>query len=235
MLRKQILPPRTLPRVWNFSGGRTSAYMTIQGYRPGDFVIFTDTGREHPKTYKFINDFEAFENIPVTRISYKNSKNAFRTLLEFKRFKVIPNRVKRFCTPELKVKTCKRYLRSIGVQKFENYIGFRADEPNRKRKQYAKKVFNKYPLFDAGITKPMILEYFKTKPYDLEIPAILGNCDLCFMKGKNAIIAILKYYPELAGPWIEDEDLGGGEPIFRVLLTGSFGISRSIVPRKTMI
>lgn len=196
-----------MQRVFNFSGGRTSAYMVIKYWQPGDLVIFTDTGREHPKTYKFINDFEAFENIPVIRISYKNSQTPFNTMLSDKNYKRIPYRMNRFCTDELKVKTSKRYLRSIGIRTFENFIGFRADEPKRiKDKVHFKNVFNKYPLFYDGITKPMILEYFKTKPYNLEIPHILGNCTLCFMKGKNAIMAILREFPELADSWIKDEE-----------------------------
>ena len=52
----------------------------------------------------------------------------------------------------------------------------------------------------------MINEYWTNKPYTLEIPSILGNCDLCFMKGKNAIISILASYPELANQWINDEE-----------------------------
>lgn len=195
-----------LQRVFNFSGGRTSAYMVIKYWQPGDLVIFTDTGREHPKTYKFINDFEVFENIPVIRISLNNAQDAFTEMLTKKKYKCIPNRVKRFCTIELKVKTCKRYLRSIGIQCFQNFIGFRADETNRvKSKIHFKKVINSYPLVYDGITKQMILDYFSKKPYDLEIPHILGNCTLCFMKGKNAIIAILREFPELAEPWINDE------------------------------
>jgi 3'-phosphoadenosine 5'-phosphosulfate sulfotransferase (PAPS reductase)/FAD synthetase len=39
--------------------------MTIHEYKPGDIVLFCDTGREHEKTYKFIHDFEAHEGIPV--------------------------------------------------------------------------------------------------------------------------------------------------------------------------
>ena len=142
-------------RVINFSGGKTSAYMTIKNYRQGDIVLFQDTGREHPKTYKFINDFEAFEKIPITRISYKDSDKPFAALLESRKYKVIPNRVKRICTVELKINTAKRYLRTIGIRKFENYIGFRADEPLRiaKRNQKFKYVVDKFPLFDAGITK----------------------------------------------------------------------------------
>ena len=192
-------------RVINFSGGKTSAYMTIQEYHEGDLVIFCDTGREHPKTYKFINDFEAHENIPIIKLGGVNS---FKELLQKKKYKVIPNRVKRLCTVELKIKLCRRYLRSLGLMQYENFVGFRADEPLRvkRRKQQWKKVIDKFPLYEQGIDKQMSNDYWSKKPYTLEIPSILGNCDLCFMKGKNAIIAILREYPELADKWIEDED-----------------------------
>jgi 3'-phosphoadenosine 5'-phosphosulfate sulfotransferase (PAPS reductase)/FAD synthetase len=200
-----------MTNVFNFSGGKTSAYMVIHYWKPGDLVIFTDTGREHPKTYKFIHDFEAHENIPVIKISYKNSATPFDTLLADQKHKIIPNRVKRMCTVQLKMKTCKRYLRSIGVTEFNNFIGFRADEPLRikRRVQKFKRVHDKFPLYYDGITKPMINEYWANKPYNLEIPSILGNCTLCFMKGKNAIINILASYPELAAPWISDEEKVG--------------------------
>jgi hypothetical protein len=204
-----------MKRVFNFSGGKTSAYMVIHYWQPGDLVIFTDTGREHPKTYKFINDFEAHENIPVIRIAYKGG---FEKLIEKR--KAVPNKVQRFCTQELKIKTCRRYLRSIGWFEYENFVGFRADEKERilKRKQFWKKVYDKFPLYDDGITKDLINHYWSQKPYNLEIPSILGNCTLCFMKGKSAIMAILSIYPELAEPWINDEKKVGhtyitGNPI----------------------
>ena len=119
----------------------------------------------------------------------------------------MPYRSRRFCTDELKIKTCKRYLRGIGIRAFENFIGFRSDEELRvkRRVQPFKMVIDKFPLYDDGIDKQMINEYWKHKPYTLEIPHILGNCTLCFMKGKNAIISILSLYPELADEWIEDE------------------------------
>jgi hypothetical protein len=201
-----------MKNIFNFSGGKTSAYMVIHYWKPGDLVIFTDTGREHPKTYKFIHDFEAYENIPVIKISYKDSATPFETLLLEKKYKAIPNRMKRICTIELKVNTCKRYLRSIGIREFNNFIGFRADEPLRVNRavQKFKKVHNKYPLYYNGITKLMINEYWLNKPYNLEIPSILGNCTLCFMKGKNAIINILASYPELAEVWVKDEENAGG-------------------------
>lgn len=192
-----------MTRVFNFSGGKTSAYMVIHYYQPGDLVIFCDTGREHPKTYKFINDFEAYENIPIIRLQYEGG---FEGLLS--KTKGVPNQFKRYCTVELKIKTCRRYLRSLGIMKYENFVGFRHDEPMRvkRRKQMWKQVIDKFPLYDNQIDKSKINAYWETKPYNLEIPSILGNCTLCFMKGKNAILNILSIYPELADPWIADEE-----------------------------
>jgi 3'-phosphoadenosine 5'-phosphosulfate sulfotransferase (PAPS reductase)/FAD synthetase len=64
-----------MKRVINFSGGKTSALMTIL-LKPtdDDIVLFTDTGREHPLTYKFIDDFERNENIKVHRAEYTHTK-----------------------------------------------------------------------------------------------------------------------------------------------------------------
>jgi hypothetical protein len=194
-------------RVINFSGGKTSAYMTIKNYRQGDLVIFTDTGREHPKTYKFINDFEAHENIPIIRLTYDGG---FRGLLEHRKWQNMPNRVKRICTLELKIRTTKRFLRAnYGKQDYEWLVGFRADEERRVKKYnaFVNYIFPKFPLYEEGIDKAMINDYWSKKPYTLEIPAILGNCTLCFLKGKNAIINILRSYPEFANEWIEDEEL----------------------------
>ena len=188
----------------NFSGGRTSAYMTITEYQPGDIVLFCDTGREHAKTYKFINDFEAFEGIPIVRLG---GPAAFYNFLAKRDFEELPNRVKRSCTLELKIKPARRHMRSLGFMAYENMIGFRADEPLRvkKAKKRWKQVVTRFPLYEKGITKAMVNEFWAQKNYNLEIPGILGNCTLCFMKGKNAIMAILREYPELAEPWIEDE------------------------------
>lgn len=188
--------------VWHFSGGRSSAKMVIDGYKDGDLVIFCDTGREHPKTYKFINDFEAFENIPVIRLQLRGG-----WLAMLKAMCGIPNRVMRKCTILLKIKTARRYLRSIGYKEYTQHIGYRADEPYRIAKYWDvwQEVTTKFPLAESAQTKEMIAKYFNSKSYHLEIPSILGNCDLCFMKGVNNIIAILTNDPDLANKWILDE------------------------------
>ena len=194
-----------MKRVINFSGGLSSAYMTILEYNPDtDYVLFCDTGREHPKTYKFINDFEAYENIPVIRLG---NSTAFTDYLSKRDFEDIPNRVKRSCTIELKVKVARRWCRKNIGMKYVNMLGFRSDEQKRilSNKKRWVQVEQKFPLNERSINKSMVKNYWNNKPYTLEIPSILGNCTLCFNKGKNAIINILRHDPSLAKEWIEDE------------------------------
>lgn len=194
-----------MKRIINFSGGKSSALMTLLEYNSEtDYVVFCDTGREHPKTYKFINDFEAHENIPIIRLG---SSDSFDKLLQKRNYDAIPNLAKRFCTIELKIKVARRWARKEIGMEYQNLLGFRTDEPQRvsRNKQHWKKVKNIFPLYEKGINKEHVNQFWMTKPYNLEIPSILGNCTLCFMKGKNAIINILKHDPSLAEPWLSDE------------------------------
>lgn len=217
----------SLQRVINFSGGKSSALMTILEYKPGDIVLFCDTGREHPKTYKFLNDFEAFEKIPITRLSYPGGWGAM--LYNNAKNKYLPNRVARYCTKHLKILTARKYLLSIGVKRCENMIGFRSDEPQRVAKYDPRWVgyMGRFPLNERGIDKNQVNNYWENKPYTLEIPSILGNCDLCFLKGKNAIISILISYPELADRWIQDEKLTNGTYIKGISYTDLLNIAKS--------
>lgn len=203
-------PYKALPthNVFNFSGGKTSAYMVLKYYSPGDIIVFSDTGREHPKTYQFINDFEDYTGLTIHKAKFSDTIDPFTTLIESRGNKMLPNLMKRFCTFELKVKASKALLKNMEITCFNSYIGFRADEEKRvlKNMNPYKKVFHKFPLYDDNITKQDINIFWEKMPFTLEIPAILGNCDLCFLKGKSAIIKILASYPELAERWIKDEE-----------------------------
>ncbi len=189
-------------RVFHFSGGRSSAWMVLHYWKPGDLVIFCDTGREHQDTYRFVRDFEKENNIPVIWLYGDFVKGVIV------KKQCIPNRWKRQCTIELKIKAARRYLRRIGWFRYTQFVGFRKDEPTRvsKYKQYWQAVTTIFPMVDANVEKPEILLFWKSKHYDLKIPSILGNCDLCFQKGQNAIIAILQHEPWRADRWINDEE-----------------------------
>lgn len=197
-----------MKRVFHFSGGRSSAYMTLLNYQDGDLVIFCDTGREHPDTYRFIKEFGAHEGIPIIWLTgdWRNDV--------IKKEQMIPNKFKRKCTQNMKIKRARRYLRSIGWFRYTQFVGFRFDEPTRviEYKNYWQAVTTEFPLYRDGVCKPEILLFFKGKPYDLRIPSILGNCDLCFLKGEAATMAIIRDDPSRADKWIEDEEDKGLNP-----------------------
>lgn len=204
-----------MKRVFNVSGGKSS-FMAALVSNPTeeDIFLFDDTGREHPKTYKFIDDFEVHEGFKIHRATYMREDTGelygFASYNQHKTY--LPNRVKRICTEELKINVTRKYLRSLGITHrsapFEQFIGYRADEPDRVKryKPTWKNAIPRFPLYEMGINKAMVNEFWANKPYNLEIPSILGNCDLCFLKGKNTIIRILQHFPEMADKWIADEE-----------------------------
>lgn len=185
--------------------------MTILEYNPEtDLVIFADTGREHPKTYKFLDDFEKNEGIPIIKLTYENEYGKGFSAM-YKKKKILPNRQYRICTVELKIRLATMYCRkTLELKTFDWLIGFRADEKGRVKNYETQKYKSPvFPLYDRNIKLNDVYDFWAQKNYTLEIPRILGNCDLCFLKGANNIIKIMQHYPELASKWIEDEERNG--------------------------
>ena len=123
--------------VINFSGGRTSAYMTkklidegLQNY----IVTFQNTGKEVQGTLDFINECDKRWNLNIVWLEYRKpasfeivsyelaSRNGrpYDELLE-QRPSAIPNMQFRYCTMELKIQTLKRYLKSIDVKEYTSF------------------------------------------------------------------------------------------------------------------
>lgn len=189
-------------RVFHFSGGHSSGLMVLSNYQPGDLVIFCDTGREDPDTYRFVNDFERENGIPVIKLTGDWRKEVIKAE------QMIPNMFKRKCTINLKIKKARRYLRSIGWFRYTQFVGFRYDEPNRVTdyKHIWQAVTTIFPLHRDRITSFEVGSFWQPISYRLKIPKILSNCDLCFLKGEAASIAIIKDDPSKADKWIEDEE-----------------------------
>lgn len=209
--------------VINFSGGRTSAYMTKKLIDDGIdnfLVMFQNTGKEHPGTLDFINECDKRWNLNVIWIEYRfgnkfeivNYETAsrdgkpFNELIQYKNG-FLPNVVTRYCTDQLKIQTQKRYLKSIGVKNWIIYNGIRYDEPHRwsKMKNLPSFYDIELPLVKNKTTKNDVLNFWKNQNFDLQIDDYLGNCDLCFLKGTNKLQYIANKYPNLFDWWIQHE------------------------------
>jgi len=224
------------PTCISFSGGRTLAYMLWRvlqsnGGLPDDAkVIFANTGKEDEATLRFVQRCSDEWGVPITWLEYIGESNfqvtsfeqAFRDGEPFEavvkqRGGYLPNKVARYCSSEMKTRTMHRYLKSIGWEEWDTFIGIRADEPRRVAKFRAnprpefKGEEVHMPLASANIGSHDIARFWKSMPFDLELPNINGktmhgNCDLCYLKPASQVLSLIKENPSKALWWIKMEE-----------------------------
>lgn len=216
-----------------FSGGRTSAYMLHEVLEanggipePRVQVTFQNTGREMPETLDFVHEVGQRFGVMITWLEYRPTApffevvgrqgaavngEPFEALIRRRGF--LPNQMARFCTQELKIRTAKRWLRSLGWEHWTNCVGIRADEPARLNKPPPKDRWITWtPLADAGVSRHDVADFWRRQPFDLRLPNIggncwLGNCDGCFLKSEAHIASLAREYPERAAWWERMENL----------------------------
>lgn len=211
------------PTLISFSGGRSSAYMAkrlIDNGISNYVVLFANTGKEAPATLDFVNECDKRWSLNVVWLEYTKEKPWFKVVTyetasrngePFEKIfrNYLPNIAKRFCTAELKVKVMKRYMKSIGVKKWDVAMGIRYDEPLRWGRYLlnAQKepFFYTLPLYEWRIIKSDITAFWKASDFDLQIISDAGNCDLCFMKGRAKMLRLIRADPSKADWWIEQE------------------------------
>lgn len=225
------MSPYTLPEgnvQIAFSGGRSSAFMLHQILEAnGDLpdrveVTFQNTGREMPQTLDFVQEVGRRWGVNIVWLEYRPtipffelighnsaSRNGepFEALIRKRKF--LPNQQSRFCSTELKVRTAKRYLRSIGWDYWTNCVGIRADEPRRHKPEgvrFKDRWTIWQPMAKAGVGKGHVADFWRAQPFDLQLPNVkgncwLGNCDGCFLKSEAHVAAFTRDYPEQSAWW----------------------------------
>lgn len=204
-----------------FSGGRTSAYLLRQildangGLPDRVHVTFQNTGREMPETLDFVAEVGDRWAVPIVWLEYRadgdlwervshnsaaRNGEPFEAMIRKKQY--LPNQQSRFCTIELKIRTAKRYLVSLGWKRWTNIVGLRADEPDRlvkvprswnpvgqwvavegkKKKQWVgdPRATDRWivatPLGDAGVSRHDVAAFWDKQPFDLRLPNVGGSC-----------------------------------------------------------
>lgn len=208
------------------------------GRLPGHAVpVFCNTGKEHPLTLDFVHRCSIEWGVRIVWLEYAEAEKPadrwrevshnsasregepFAALIRRKSF--VPNQVTRFCTTEMKVHLTHRWARAEwrwGSERYVKAVGFRADEGHRRTRALVRCGKGKdpwdlaFPLYDAGIDKAAVLDWWARQPFDLGIPERLGNCDLCFLKSRHKLAQNIEEKPERADWWIAQEiaiaDLG---------------------------
>lgn len=208
-----------MQNVASFSGGRSSAYMVyllMQLDLDTDF-IFMDTGAEHPKTYEFIKNIVNFWGIKLTCLRVVvnpelGQANSYRVIKldelkqDLQPFRDVcykygtPYVHGAFCTRTMKLEPFTRYCNDkYGKGNYQTWLGIRADEPKRLKQKLGYNYLADISDFD----KQDVINWWKTQPFDLEIPEHLGNCVFCVKKGINKIALATRDEPEMASNFID--------------------------------
>lgn len=140
----------------------------------------------------------------------------------------LPNGPERWCTEFLKVRPMHDMMRALGYGEPGSYrelIGLRDDEGHRILKGLARTAKDKrvvgYPLAKAHVTKRDVQAFWwgadrryetseRPQGFDLELPALWGNCDLCFAMGAGIRRERIRQLPETATWWAAAEARQGG-------------------------
>ena len=177
---------------------------------PNVRAVFANTGKEHEKTLLFVREMERRWHVPIAWVEYvyrkearggmSDPKNTFRVVgygtasrrgepfeMLIRAHRMLPNAHRRMCTADLKVETAARFARvKLGWwrPRPHSILGIRYDEPARWAKAIWEQCRTVYPLVLDRVTEDDVKRFWAAQPFDLGISHDLGNCDLCFMKGR---------------------------------------------------
>lgn len=221
------------PLVIQFSGGRTSAFMTkfLCEYWPDreKHICFENTGKEEPETLAFVLECDRRWDLRVVWLEAvvhpDIRKSSTHRIVDFESCSRkgepyeafiakygIPNMAYTSCTRELKINPLRSYLQSINLTDYETAIGIRTDEQHRINPVTAAKLKLIYPLVDIiQVNKPWIRNWWSQQEFDLQLPesGYKGNCDFCFKKSIRSLVSLTRENPRGLDWWEQMENQYG--------------------------
>ncbi len=188
--------------ILGLSGGRDSAALAVymRQYRPELPIeyFFTDTGKELPEVYKFLDKLEGFLGRPIERLNPDRDFDFW--LEEYGNF--LPSPRTRWCTRQLKLRPLEHWLRDDldSGTIVNSYVAIRADEPSREGYQATHPNMRVHlPLRDAGIDRPGVLEILDQS--DVGEPEYYqwrsrSGCTFCFFQQKIEWVRLFEEHPD---------------------------------------
>lgn len=188
--------------ILGLSGGRDSAalavYMRLHRPELPLEYFFTDTGKELPEVYKFLDKLEGFLGHPIERLNPDRDFDFW--LEEYGNF--LPSPRTRWCTRQLKLRPLEHWLRDDldSGTVVHSYVAIRADEPSREGYQATHPNMRvHFPLREAGIDRPGVLEILDQS--DVGEPEYYqwrsrSGCTFCFFQQKIEWVRLFERHPD---------------------------------------
>ncbi|ALJ16727.1 phosphoadenosine phosphosulfate reductase family protein [Sphingopyxis macrogoltabida] len=188
--------------ILGISGGRDSASLAVymRQYHPHLPLeyFFTDTGKELPEVYSFLDKLEGFLGKPIQRLNPDRDFDFW--LDEYGNF--LPSPRTRWCTRQLKLRPLEHWLKKdleAGTT-IHSYVAIRADEPSREGYQATHPNMRvHFPLRDAGIDRAGVLEILDQS--DVGEPEYYkwrsrSGCTFCFYQQKIEWVRLAENHPD---------------------------------------
>ena len=191
--------------VLGLSGGKDSSALAVymRDRVPDMEYFFSDTGKELPETYEYLDKLEAFLGKPIVRLNMHDDPNedrGFDHWLDVYKG-LLPSSQVRWCTVNLKIQPFEEY---IGEDRAYHYIAIRADEDRVGYKppkiSSLPNIQPKYPFKEDGITKVDVYRILEEN--GIGLPSYYdwrtrSGCYFCFFQRKSEWVGLLEQHPDL--------------------------------------
>ncbi|CAM4160501.1 phosphoadenosine phosphosulfate reductase domain-containing protein [Acinetobacter pragensis] len=188
--------------VLGLSGGKDSAALAVymSQFHPEINIqyFFTDTGKELPEVYAFLN---RLEGILGKEIEFINGDRDFDFWLkQYNHY--LPSAQTRWCTRQLKLTPFKKWIKPWldNGDKVYSYVAIRADEEHRtgliSEHENLKVIL---PFREDGVDKPAVIEILEN--VGLGLPEYYSwrsrsGCTFCFFQQKIEWVRLREIHPD---------------------------------------
>ncbi len=182
--------------ILSLSGGKDSAALALYMRErvPNMEYIFSDTRKELPETYAYLERIEDYLGKKIHRLNAELGFDHWYDVYGG----MIPSNHRRWCTKMLKLKPFEEFA---GTDPVLNYVGLRADENRAGYISHKPNITPVYPFQDDGLKLPDIEEILRSSgvgmpPYT-EWGRSRSGCFFCFYQQRIEWVHLNEKYPHL--------------------------------------
>lgn len=219
------LPPPPRRVIVGFSGGVTSAWCAgwaLRTYPREEVVLlFHDTKREHPDTYRFVREMSVRLEHPITE------RSDGRSVIElFRDEGFLGNGQETPCSTVLKAKQGSRYINELrqdlgAAVRIVKIVGYSAIEPKRVMRAVGRAANEgirvRFPVIEENITKQECVDWCQctmgVRPSAMYEWSEHANCIGCVKGGRAYWLKVREHHPDVFEEMAQLEEEFGHEII----------------------
>ena len=182
--------------ILSLSGGKDSAALAVymrDRVKPMEY-IFSDTRKELPETYEYLERLEDYLGAPVTRLNAELGFDHWYDVYGG----MLPSNHRRWCTKMLKLKPFEEF---VGDDPVINYVALRADENRTGYISHKPNITPVYPFQDDGLKLADIENILQTSGVGMPPYTAWGRsrsgCFFCFYQQRIEWVRLKERHPDL--------------------------------------